>query len=206
MCRKLSQTCGMVQLLAGSFRKAAAPRQMNWNPEQKLCGPKSFRVKIGWTFSFICLYIPGFFMKFRSVSISNPAKFFILTLCNDQHLLVLIALIKIWHGWILSWVLAHYKTQKYNEFSILEDPKALWSKLFMQQADGDDIYWLLNPTRFQPVIRQCKIIAAYQSQHQAIFPCRTGSSGSFAAFAVPALAALPFWRETALTETHQEEF
>lgn len=76
----------------------------------------------------------------------------------------------------------------------------------MQQADGDDIYLLLNQTRFQPVTQQCKIIAVYQSQHQAILPDRMGRSGSFVTFAVSALAALPFWIDRALAETYQKEF
>lgn len=151
MCRKLSQTWGMAQLLGANFWKAAAPQQMNWAPEEKLLGPKRLQVKIGWTFYFICLHILSSFMKLVSVSIWNSAKFVILTLWNDERLLVLIALINTWCGWILSLILAHRKTQKHNEFSILEDPKALWPKLFMEQGDCDAIYLPLNQTRFQPV-------------------------------------------------------
>lgn len=61
--RKCSQTWGTAQLLPASFSKSAAPQQMNWNPEQKLCGTKRSRVKIGWMFYFICSYILSSFMK-----------------------------------------------------------------------------------------------------------------------------------------------
>lgn len=61
--RKCSQTWGTAQLLPASFQKSAAPQQMNWNPEQKLCGTKRSRVKFGWMFYFICSYILSSFMK-----------------------------------------------------------------------------------------------------------------------------------------------
>lgn len=113
------------------LQKSCCLSQMNWDPEQKLCEPKEFQVKARWTF-YLLIYIWSSFMKLTSVSISNSGKFFILTLRNE-HLLFSQPwkISNTWLRWILSWVLAHCKIQKHNEFSILKDSKALWPKLFM---------------------------------------------------------------------------
>lgn len=110
------------------LQKSCCPHRGTEIPSKSYVNRRNFRWRLG--APFICLYIWSSFMKLTSVSISNSAKFFILTWWNE-HLLLITALKNTWHRWILSWVLVHCKTQKHNEFRILKDPKALWPKLFM---------------------------------------------------------------------------
>lgn len=94
MCRKLSRTPGMTQLLAPSCQKAAAPHRWTEILSKSYVNQRDFRWRLGEP--FICLSIPSSFMKLTSVSISNSDKFFILTLWNER-LLLLIALKNTWH-------------------------------------------------------------------------------------------------------------
>lgn len=98
------------------------------------------------------------FILFAHISLAplwNSAIFFIVSLHNDQHLLVLIALVNTWHRLILSCVLAHCETWKSNKFQLLwgfhtRGSQSTLSESFMQWADGDAIHLLLAQSRFPP--------------------------------------------------------